>query len=638
MNKRYPRYPDDADYQTNAPSYYEDLARKHKLIQLLAEKIWEYENTLDETLEQIEQRLTDYITENDILMNERLENWDQRIAEMPEEMRSLFVTWLNDGTLEQIINHDVLGNKADKTYVDSEIENLTTKLEEIAYLKPNGVDDTQAIRDILSQGKKLRLIHTGEPFKITSAIVRTSDVFNVDIEGQGGIPTIELISEASKTDNNVNSIFKPGGSTCLGFRLRNLHLKGNWDGENTPGLENGVGVWLTPSENYIADIDGITAEHFTQYGIYFYVNKAIAGTIHSNHCRVQGTAIVNVRDELTIDYVGGHSNGTKEHSSIMGAGIDIELSTNRGMGIKNVTINTVNVRDNTRGIVINSGNATDESIELDNYSSDDFGVNIGNIYAENNYQDGVLIDFPNVKIGNIWSKGNALRSGLFAGVLIRNVEELSKHTISINNIFSSDDGVGFSTSTNSNSLFRYQHIYIGVLSVKNSVKQGIYLAGNMANQGFVIDSVVDHQVDGTVSSIDTTNVTINNGSLFGSEFDSLKSNTMVIKVPNGLSEQKSYRLKLGAYVKRIIVDVEEATSEKSNLRIRRGGKIVLQVNTATVGVREIGIFENNVLSDDSGSQPMGDSYKESLTRIEPTNNPLPEDGKITLYVEYNSRW
>src|SRR5699024_7835193 len=118
----FPYYPDESDYNTNAPSYYDDLARKQHLIKLLAERIWEYEKTLDESLEQIEQRLTDYIFENDSLMNERLENWDKRINEMPEEMRTLFVEWLNDGTLEQIINHDVLGNKADKKFVDSEIE------------------------------------------------------------------------------------------------------------------------------------------------------------------------------------------------------------------------------------------------------------------------------------------------------------------------------------------------------------------------------------------------------------------------------------------------------------------------------------------------------------------------------------
>ena len=127
FNRNFPNYDDDSDYNTNANSYYKDLGRKTKLIKLLAKRIWEYENTLNETLEQIEQRLTDYILENDTLMTERLENWDKRIDEMPEEMSSLFVTWLEDGTLEQIINHDVLGNKADKIYVDDELGNKADK-------------------------------------------------------------------------------------------------------------------------------------------------------------------------------------------------------------------------------------------------------------------------------------------------------------------------------------------------------------------------------------------------------------------------------------------------------------------------------------------------------------------------------
>ena len=107
MNKRYPRYPDDADYQTNAPSYYEDLARKQKLIQLLAEKIWDYDERLDERLEDLENVLQDYLSQ-----------WDERIENLDDEVSHIFVTWLEDGTLEKIINHDVLGNKADKSFVD----------------------------------------------------------------------------------------------------------------------------------------------------------------------------------------------------------------------------------------------------------------------------------------------------------------------------------------------------------------------------------------------------------------------------------------------------------------------------------------------------------------------------------------
>ena len=204
-NRRKPFYSDDTDYTTNSPSYYDDLARKQKLIQLLAEKIWEYENTLDETLEQIEQRLTDYILENDSLMTERLENWDQRIDEMPDEMRSLFVTWLNDGTLEQIINHDVLGNKADKLFVDSEIERLDQKDEDLTTqlahthnvllepINPPETDDTNRIQRVIDRAKEGETVvipKREENYRVTGLKMKRG----ITIEG-GGV--IELLNKGS---------------------------------------------------------------------------------------------------------------------------------------------------------------------------------------------------------------------------------------------------------------------------------------------------------------------------------------------------------------------------------------------------------------------------------------------------------
>ena len=130
-----PRYNDDADFITNSESYYKDLARKQKLIKLLAEKIWKYENTLKESLESIEKRLTDYIAENDQVLADMLQKWDDRIANLDKEVSHIFVEWLNDGTLEEIINHDVLGNKADQSELDKTNARLaqTNKREVIAH-------------------------------------------------------------------------------------------------------------------------------------------------------------------------------------------------------------------------------------------------------------------------------------------------------------------------------------------------------------------------------------------------------------------------------------------------------------------------------------------------------------------------
>ena len=70
-----PRYESDNDYTTNAPSYYDDLARKQKLIKELAMKIWEYDKILASKLKEVEDTLTKY---SDIL-DGKIEDFDDII-------------------------------------------------------------------------------------------------------------------------------------------------------------------------------------------------------------------------------------------------------------------------------------------------------------------------------------------------------------------------------------------------------------------------------------------------------------------------------------------------------------------------------------------------------------------------------
>lgn len=80
-----PFYSDNADYNTNAPSYYDDLGRKAHLFELLAHRIWDYDEELAK----------------------RFEEWDKLIEHFPEDVKKLLEQWLSDGTLADIINKEI---------------------------------------------------------------------------------------------------------------------------------------------------------------------------------------------------------------------------------------------------------------------------------------------------------------------------------------------------------------------------------------------------------------------------------------------------------------------------------------------------------------------------------------------------
>src|SRR5699024_3186134 len=107
FNSRKPRYNDDSDYTTNAPSYYDDLARKNQLIKHLAKRIWEYEKKLHDSLEEIENILNNYIN----IIDGKIELIDHVIGEgFNDRIEILLREWVSDGTLNHIINEEIFGD------------------------------------------------------------------------------------------------------------------------------------------------------------------------------------------------------------------------------------------------------------------------------------------------------------------------------------------------------------------------------------------------------------------------------------------------------------------------------------------------------------------------------------------------
>src|SRR5699024_10586299 len=112
----YPFYTDNADYNTNSKSYYDDLARKNKLIEILAKRIWEYDEELAK----------------------RFEEWDKNLEEFPEDVEKLLIEWLKNGTLDDIINKNIFKD------LNTDINGIKAMIVELQ--KKDGRQDTEINR------------------------------------------------------------------------------------------------------------------------------------------------------------------------------------------------------------------------------------------------------------------------------------------------------------------------------------------------------------------------------------------------------------------------------------------------------------------------------------------------------------
>ena len=127
----YPYYNDDNDYNTNAPSYYDDLARKQKLLEMLASRIWEYDKILASKLKEISDTMTTYMNEFD----KRLSDWDSRLAAFDDSVITLLNEWIDDGTFAEIINEEIFKTKADVDDVNARFQSVDQLLKYRSYVK-----------------------------------------------------------------------------------------------------------------------------------------------------------------------------------------------------------------------------------------------------------------------------------------------------------------------------------------------------------------------------------------------------------------------------------------------------------------------------------------------------------------------
>src|SRR5699024_475849 len=159
FNSRIPRYNDDSDYTTNAPSYYDDLARKNQLLKTLSYRIWEYQEVINKQFNEWDEEI-----------KKRFLEWEKNLEEFDDEVLRLLQEWMEDGTLDHIINETIFSWKADKTYVDSEFERINKELDtkanknqldysvkDFGAVGDGKTDDTEAFKEAALLGQAINV-------------------------------------------------------------------------------------------------------------------------------------------------------------------------------------------------------------------------------------------------------------------------------------------------------------------------------------------------------------------------------------------------------------------------------------------------------------------------------------------------
>lgn len=125
---RTPFYDDNADYNTNSKSYYDDLARKAKVIELLTQRVWEYDEEL----------------------RKRFERWDKLMDEFPEVAEQLFRVWLRDGIIETIIRDELEVFKDEVRELFDDIDEYVNGFD-LRKMEPIFINGISGVRNAVNQ-------------------------------------------------------------------------------------------------------------------------------------------------------------------------------------------------------------------------------------------------------------------------------------------------------------------------------------------------------------------------------------------------------------------------------------------------------------------------------------------------------
>lgn len=133
-------YNEDADYNTNARSYMDYLARHNKFMKVLVEDYEVFKEIMVEDFKQFQ-----------LDTDETIASFQSRLDNIQQEMTDLFIDWLEDGTLETIINENIFNGKASKSDLEQLRTDLMTEMQQLTSDLDTLTNETSQINDLVTQ-------------------------------------------------------------------------------------------------------------------------------------------------------------------------------------------------------------------------------------------------------------------------------------------------------------------------------------------------------------------------------------------------------------------------------------------------------------------------------------------------------
>lgn len=183
---REPFYTDEADYNTNAKSYYDDLARRQKLFELLAKRIWEYDESIDDALK----------------------DWDKNLEEFPHEVYKILLKWLDEGKIDKYPENGkivyTVGREGDFDTINDAIDHIEDLFSYPAEVEILILNDYVMREQVIIKNRDFHFITITCPNPVPTEI--TQDIKTIDtLNGARYTPFFHIVNSVSP---KINARFK----------------------------------------------------------------------------------------------------------------------------------------------------------------------------------------------------------------------------------------------------------------------------------------------------------------------------------------------------------------------------------------------------------------------------------------------